>query len=125
MQRRRRDDVSSVCAEIDTLRQPNLVADESSRVREVEMAATATGPGFHRRGQAAALAPTPLDGDIAAMPHITFKYTQAGDCTRHDSDASIRVCAKPVACLRLACAPMLKLIPPDERSLVTRPDRDD
>jgi len=44
MQRGRRHHVSSVCADIDTRRQPDLVADDTSRMREVEMAATATGP---------------------------------------------------------------------------------
>ena len=125
MQRRRRHYVSSVCAEIDTSRQPDLVADESSGMREVEMAATATCPTFHRRGQAAVFALEPLKGCIAAMPQINIDHNQAGDRTRHDADAGIRACAKPVAHIRLTCAPTLKLIPLDERSLVTRPDRDD
>src|SRR5262249_56681609 len=89
------------------------------------MAATATGLAFHRRGQAAMLALALLKGYIAAMPHINIEHNEAGDRTDHDADAGIGPCAKPLACLRLAWAPMLKLVPADERSLVTRPDRDD
>src|SRR5262245_41631125 len=125
MQRGRRDHVPTVCADIDAWGQPDLVADESSRMREVEVAAATAGPALHRCRQAAVLALELLKGHIAAMPHINIEHDQAGDRASHDTDAGIGPCAKPVTRLRRAWTPMLKLLPSDERSLVTGLDRDD
>ena len=88
------------------------------------MAAATAGPAFHCCRQAAVLALELLQGDIAAMPHINIEHDQAGDHTRHDGDTGIGPCAKPVARFRSCWTPMLKLLPPEERSLVTGPDRD-
>src|SRR5438094_4653573 len=101
MQRGRRHHVPSVRADIDTRRQPDLVADESSGMREVEMAPTTTGPAFYRRGHGTVLALELLQSLIAAMSRVDVDYDQAGNGTGHDSDASLRPLAKPAAHFRL------------------------
>src|SRR5689334_5508597 len=102
MQRGRRHDVPTVCADIDTWRQPDLVADQSAGMREVEMAAAATGPTLDRRGQGAVLALELLQRLVAAMSRVDVDHDEAGDGTGHDSDAGIGPLPKPAARFRLA-----------------------
>src|SRR5919197_1349945 len=111
MQRGRRYDVSSVCADINTRCQRNLVADESSRMREVEMAAATTGPAFHCNGHRAVLALEVLQCHIAAMPHINIEHDQAGNRPRDDTDPGLRPCAKPAKRFRLTDKSVLKVLP--------------
>src|SRR5690242_11829185 len=122
MQRGRRHHVSSVCADIDTRRQPDLVADESPGVRAVEVAATTSGPAFDRRGQGAVLALELLQRLVAAMPWVDVDHNQARDRTGHDSDAGLGPLAKPAARFRFTGMSMLKLLPADQRSFVPCPD---
>src|SRR5438094_8306102 len=102
MQRGRRHHVPSVRADIDTRRQPDLVADESSGMREVEMAPATTGPAFHRRGHGTVLALELLQSRIAAMSCVDVDQDQAGDDTCHDPDAGLWPLTKPAARFRLA-----------------------
>src|SRR5262245_24714220 len=125
MHRERRDDVASVSAQIDAPRQPYLVAHQATRMCEVEMASAAAGPAFHRHRYSAMRALEALQADVATVPEIDIDHDQAGDRTGDDADAGIRPCAKPATSLGLTCTPVLKLLPPDERSLIARPDRDD
>src|SRR5689334_1853611 len=125
MQRGRRHNVPSVCADIDTRSQPDFVANESSRMREVEMAATTAGPARDRRGQRAVLLLELLQRLVAAMSRVDIDYHQAGDGTGHDSDAGLRPLAKPAARFCLTGMSMLKLFPADQRSFISGPDRDD
>jgi hypothetical protein len=74
MQRGRRDHVPTVCADIDTRGQPDLVADESSGMSKVEMAAAATGPALDRRRQGAMLSLELLQRLIAAMPWVDVDH---------------------------------------------------
>jgi hypothetical protein len=62
---------------------------------------------------------------VAAMSRVDIDHDQAGDGTGHDSDAGLWPLAKPAACFRLAGMSMLKLLPADQRSLISCPDRDD
>src|SRR5438552_8584908 len=125
MQRGRRHYVPSVRADIDTRRQPDLVAGESSRMREIEMAAATPGPAFQRCGHRAVLEFDLLQSLVPAVSRVDIDHDQAGDGTGHDSDASPRPLAKPAARFRLTGMSMLKLLPADQRSLISCPDRDD
>jgi len=58
------------------------------------------------------------------MSRVDIDHDQAGDGTGHDSDASLRPLAKPAARFRLTGVSMLKLLPADQRSLISCPDRD-
>src|SRR5262245_11185356 len=116
MQRGRRHHVPTVRADINTWRQPDLVADESSGMREVEMAAAATRPTLDRRGQGAVLALELLQRLVAAMSRVDIDDDQPGIRTGHDSDARLGPLAKPAARFGLTRMSMLKLLPPDQRS---------
>src|SRR5439155_8011311 len=88
------------------------------------MAATATGPAFHCRGHRAVFALELLKRLVAAMSRVDIDHDQAGDGTSHDSDASLRPLTKPAARFRLTGVSMLKLLPADQRSFISCPDRD-
>lgn len=118
-------DVASVPPQIGASCQPRPIPDQTSRLREVEMPPATAGPAFYRRGYAAVLPFEVPKADITAVSDIDIDHDKAGDRTRHDTDPSIGPHAKPPERRRLIRVPVLKLLPPDEQSLVTRPDRDD
>src|SRR5207249_2128731 len=93
--------------------------------REVEMAAATTGPAFNGCRHAAVLALEVLQRPISTVSHIDIDDNQAGDGTRHNADASRTASAKPSARFRLSRTSVLKVLPADQGSLVSSPNRND
>src|SRR5438445_12911856 len=94
-------------------------------MREVQMAAATTGPAFNGRRQAAGLLLEVLQRPIATVSHIDIDDNQAGDGTGHNADASLGPSTKPGVRFRLCRTSMLKVLPADQGSLVSCPNRND
>src|SRR5438034_1181756 len=94
-------------------------------MREVEMAAATTGQAFNSCWQAAVLPLEVLKRPIATVPHIDIDDNQAGDGTGHNADASLGRSAKPGAGFGLGRTSLLKVLPADQGSLVSSPNRND
>src|SRR5438128_5596436 len=94
-------------------------------MREVEMAAATTGPAFNGCRQTAVLPLEVLQRPIATVSHIDIDDNQAGDGTGHNTDAGLWPCAKPGAGFRLSRTSVLKVLPADQGSLVSSPNRND
>ena len=74
MDRRRRDNIPAIAAEIDALCQPNTIADQAAGVREIEVAPSPARYCLNGRRQQPELALQAFARDIAAMFRINIKH---------------------------------------------------
>ena len=79
VERRRRDHVSAVAAQIHAAREAHLVPDKPARVSEVEVPAATSRATFHGRRQAIVLLLETVQARIAAVPEIDIEHDEAGN----------------------------------------------
>lgn len=74
MDRRRRDDIPAITAEIDALRQPGTVSDQAAGVCKIEVAPSPARYRLNGRRQQPELALQAFARDIAAMFRINIEH---------------------------------------------------
>jgi hypothetical protein len=89
------------------------------------MAAATTCPALNGYGQAFVLALELLQRYIATMPDVDVDHDQAGDGTGYDPDPGLWPRPIPAECFRLIGMSVLKVLPSNQWSFVSGPDRDD
>ena len=76
MDRRRRDDITAIAAQIDPLRNAGTVTNESARMGEIEVPAAAAGRGLDCCRQRLEASLQTLERNVAAMIWIDIEHDQ-------------------------------------------------
>jgi hypothetical protein len=112
------DDVTAIAAQIDPLRQPSTIPDETTGVGEIDVTAAAPGDRLYCGREWPEPMLKPLERGVTAVFRIDVKYNQVRNLACDDANICIRPTPVPISDVVLGRSFMLQMVPTDERPLI-------